>query len=140
MLGGLLLTLGEDTKLTHLGASGFPRARYGSFTGKTPAATGVRPVAEITRLHTTGTPGQRYGDFSGKTPASPASEIITRLGVSGIPRQRYGTFAGRPQAEVEADYGGSTWLKSQKHRDKILREDQELLDLVATIVTSGILR
>ena len=128
-------------QLTRLGVGGGPRGTYGSFAGKSVEA---HPVAEITRLGPDATPRRLYGSFAGKTPTIPPVDHpvgkLTRLGMYGAPRGLYGDFASKALTEIEEDLGGSTWLKSQRERDMLLREDEELLSLITSIVTSGIIR
>jgi len=125
-------------QLTRLGVSGVPRGLYGSFAGK---GSGEHPVSRLTRLGVSGIPRQLYGSFDNKELVFPQ---ITRLGLAGIPRGLYGPFSGKEETaavidEVVANLGGTAWLVSQAHRDLLLREDDELLAMIASLVTSGIL-
>jgi len=40
---------------------------------------------------------------------------------------------------VDAIHGGSRWLRSQAERARLLREDNELLEIISMILRSGIL-
>lgn len=37
------------------------------------------------------------------------------------------------------EYGGREWLKSQAERDRLLKEDEDLIKIITTLVTVGTL-
>jgi len=122
-----------------LGVGGTPAQVPGSFTGKGDVS-GPHPVGKITRLGVSGITRPRLGSFAGKGGAGPHPvDRITRLGISGIPRPQYNTFSGKAAAgeDTEENLGGSTWLASQAKRDRLLRDDEDIISLVMAMVTSG---
>ncbi len=127
-----------------LGVGGTPAQIHGSFSGKETAPGGEHPVGRITRLGVSGFGRPQHGSFAGKEVAAGGEHPvvrITRLGVSATTRPQYGSFAGKVAADVavEENFGGSTWLASQAKRDKLLRDDEDILNVIVTMVTSGIL-
>lgn len=137
---------------TRLGLNGGPRTSYGSFVGKGKA------LGRITRLGLYGGARSLYGNFAGKVPASIS---VSRLGLHGGPRPPYGNFGGKVRAPLtlllgdsvavtedtirlltlgEGDtLGGTIWLSSEAALHRLRREDEELADIIAAIVMSGML-
>lgn len=112
---------------TRLGLNGFSVRRTGSFAGKA-AGGGTHPVGLITRLGLNGFMVRRAGDFTGKTP----NEIIGPPVVAPPP------FYGGGTGAVYDDYPEKKKrIKEQARIEKIMREDQEILDLIITFVTKG---
>lgn len=51
------------------------------------------------------------------------------------------SFVNEAEGEAVADdnYGDSTWLRSQADRDRILKDGDEIINLVINMVTSGVM-
>lgn len=128
-------------QITRLGLNGASRTPYGSFAGKNLS----RSVGHITRLGLDAGARPRYGSFAGKTSTTPSAphvvDHLTRLSLHGGPRGLYGTFAGKTDTvAVEPEIQRkSLWLRSQAERDRLLREDREITELIMAVVRTGIL-
>jgi len=139
---------------TELSVLGTPGQKH-SFLAKTPADV-TEHTGLFTELSNTGTPGQRHS-FLPKTISDAVEHtgLFTELSVLGIPGKRHsfldkttvedvvapilvapvGIPTGSPGILVKPD------LKFKvTNRRRILKEDDELMELVAQIVTSGILK
>ena len=142
---------------TQLSPSAIPGKRY-SFSPKAPAA-GAH-TGTFTELSVTATPGPIHS-FSAKDAAAPESGphtgLFTELSIFALPGQRHSFSAKTPfiapvtpepeakpirrtrGASGEYEYEPSDTAKRIAQRRRILTEDNELMELAAYIVSSGIL-
>lgn len=142
------------TALSTIATPGKPQ----SFSPKAPAA--AEHTGLFTELSVTATPRQRHS-FSAKDPATGAGThtgLFTSLSVLALPGQRH-SFSAKTEAEVvippdteplirvsRGAGGGHGYIdrpdyepKKDLRKRKILKGDDELMQLVAMIVASGIL-
>ena len=145
--------------ITQLSPSATPGKRY-SFSAKDEAAPEAGPhTGTFTELSVTATPGPIHS-FSAKDAAAPVAGphtgLFTELSVLALPGQRH-SFSAKTEAEIvippsipidiePAAPTGSPGLTLQpdyrpgkKLKSRVLKEDDELMELAAYIVASGIL-
>ena len=143
---------------TQLSPSAIPGKRY-SFSAKDPAPAGGPHTGTFTELSVTATPGPIHS-FSAKdeaaAPSGPHTGLFTALSVLSLPGQRH-TFSAKTEAiapvipepepapEIYGGGGGPLqgWPDAKEkeyfRRKRILKEDDELMQIAAAIVASGIL-
>lgn len=140
---------------TQLSPTGLPGQRY-SFLVKD-AAAAEKGIGPFTALSVIGLSGERHS-FSAKTAAAGAEKgvgLFTQLLPYGLPGKRY-SFAAKDSAEVEVPPipdvvtragGGGTFVspgklgktKQELWRAKLLREDEELLEMIASLFPTGVI-
>lgn len=96
-----------------------------------------------TRLSITGTPGKHH-HFTSKS-GGPHPGLFTALSITGTPGKRH-TFTAKGVAVAKA-YGGRQFpekfvisqAKAQELHERITREDNELMEILAIVLELGIL-
>ena len=141
----------STTTLSIIGTPGKPQ----SFSPKAPASGAGPHTGTFTELSVTATPGPIHS-FSAKdeaaAPSGPHTGLFTALSNLALPGQRH-SFSAKTEAIIVtppkspevylAPRGGGGYAEPEKRlesrRDRILKEDDEIMQLVAQIVASGLL-
>ena len=150
--------------ITRLGLHGGPRMRYSSFS-KAVAAAGatisqiapgisqsITATQIITGTVTQTTPGASQaltatqlitGTITQTTPgitqSITATQLIPGTIIQVLPAVTQSVIALSVVAPQEDFGGGTSWFVSQRRRDRLLREDEELTGLITGLVNLGIL-
>ena len=127
------LTPRDDTRFTELSNSALV-GKIHSFLAKTEAIPPGTPrgVDRFTQLSTTALPGKQY-----LFPAVPA-EQVTALQVYALPGKRR-IFLAKTEAGELVRKKFSLHGAEQQHRQLLLRQDEEILEFIITVTTSGLL-
>ena len=140
---------------TQLSAIATPGGRH-VFAAKTPAGEGAKGEGLFTALSAIATPGGRHV-FAVKTPSGAGEKGIgpfTAQSVLAVPGARHSftakEFAGLPAPPLPPSLitvggGGSVagwpekpeWEYKERLRKRILRDDQEIIEIIMAMVLSG---
>lgn len=147
--------------LTQLSPIGLPGSRY-SFLAKTAAGVSARGSDLFTSISVTATPGKRQS-FTAKSlvgASARGSDLFTTLHVDALPGPRY-AFSPKTSAAaiVAAPVTVAEWLGGKPPRKRrildadfpeeslefvrkatIRLEDERLLEMIANLLTSGVLK
>ena len=132
----------DQPHITRLGLHCGPRMRYSSFSKAVAAADATisQTTPGISQSITASQPA--LGTITQTTPG--ISQSITAATITGtiiqvLPAVTQSVTASSVAAPQESLGGGTSWFVSQRRRDRLLREDEELTGLITGLVNLGIL-